>query len=196
MVYDASVSDLNDAMWVLRFTLPTIDTHMRSVEECTFMVDVDVDVGGMFLNSPLHAELRELCGVDLTLYATSVDGAPIWETWQPVTMGMKSSPYQSVQGMSFLSFLVEIMAKGGRKDPTNIFRWDSLRLNLPGLASYDPGLPWVSKVRDDDGRIAADVVEFVDELRPSGGSRKEAWQAARRVASMLSWLGMHDAPRK
>jgi hypothetical protein len=41
------------------------------------------------------------------------------------------------------------------------------------------------------------VVEFVDDLRPSGGSRKEVWQAARRVASMLSWLlGMHDAPRK
>jgi hypothetical protein len=98
-------------------------------------------------------------------------------------MGMKSSPYQLVQGMSFL---VE-MAKGDRKDPTNIFRWDNLTLNLPGPASYDPGLPWVSKVtRDDDGKIVADVVEFVDDLRPLGGSRKEAWQAARWVASIHS----------
>jgi hypothetical protein len=40
MVYDASVSGLNGAMWVPRFTLPTINTHMRSVEECTFMADV------------------------------------------------------------------------------------------------------------------------------------------------------------
>jgi hypothetical protein len=52
MVYDASVSGLNDIIWVPRFPLPTIRTHLRSVEEGTFMADLDI--GEMFLNFILH----------------------------------------------------------------------------------------------------------------------------------------------
>jgi hypothetical protein len=71
-----------------------------------------------------------------------------------------------------------------------------VRLNLPGSENYDPNRPWVHKIRLDDGRIAADLFIFVDDLRPTGSSRKEAWLAARRAASKLNWLGIQDAPRK
>jgi hypothetical protein len=51
MVYDASVLGLNGAMRVPQFTLPTIDTHIRSVEECTFMADVDVGERSPFMRN-------------------------------------------------------------------------------------------------------------------------------------------------
>jgi hypothetical protein len=69
-------------------------------------------------------------------------------------------------------------------------------MNLPGLANYDPRLPWVSKVREADGRIAADVVTYVNDARPSGPTKKEGWQAALRTAQILGYLGLQDAPRK
>ena len=91
---------------------------------------------------------------------------------------------------------MEEVARGNRLDPTNVFRWDQVWLNLPGAMPYDPTKPWVSKIRTEDGRIAADMVTFVDDVRPSGPSKREAWQAGQRVAKTLSYLGMQDAPRK
>jgi hypothetical protein len=40
------------------------------------------------------------------------------------------------------------------------------------------------------------VVGFVDDLRPMGPSRRKAWLAARRVASILIHLGIQYAARK
>ena len=44
--------------------------------------------------------------------------------------------------------------------------------------------------------IAADLVGYVDDLRPSGPSRAAAWAAARRTASTMNYLGIQDASRK
>lgn len=69
-------------------------------------------------------------------------------------------------------------------------------MNCPGGdPGYDPSKPWVSKVRE-DGVIAADLVGYVDDLRPSGGSRQEAWLASRRTGSLLNYLGIQYAARK
>jgi hypothetical protein len=190
MVYDGSVSGLNDAMWVSRFVLPTINTHLRAVEEQTYMADVDV--GEMFLNFILHEDLRSLSGVDLTCFFPSKDGAPVWETWQRAAMGLKSSPYQCTQAMG----VAEEVVRGDRLNATNVFRWDRVRMNLPGQATYDPSVPWVSKVRNEDEKIAADLFTFVDDLRPTGTGKKQSWQAGRRSASVLGHLGIQDASRK
>mmetsp|Transcript_18229 Transcript_18229/g.45121 ORF Transcript_18229/g.45121 Transcript_18229/m.45121 type:complete len:1319 (-) Transcript_18229:2184-6140(-) len=189
MVYDGTKSGLNEAMWVPRFGLPTIETHLRSIEEGTFLADVDV--GECFLNFPLHPSLRQLAGVDFTHYFPDPSGAAVWECWHRALMGVKSSPYQAVQGMT----VAEEVIRGNPSDSKNVFKWDSVRLNLPGDEAYDPSKPWVSKVRN-DGQIAADLVGYVDDLRPSGSSRKEAWHAARRTASILNHLGIQDAARK
>ena len=69
-------------------------------------------------------------------------------------------------------------------------------MNLPVNEDYDPSKHWVSDIRLDDGRIAADLFIFVDDLRPTGSGRKETWRAARRAASTLNYLGIQDAPRK
>jgi hypothetical protein len=61
MVYnDGTVSGLNDSIWVPRFLLPTIESHLRAVDEGMHMADVDG--GECFLNFILHPEVRELAG--------------------------------------------------------------------------------------------------------------------------------------
>ena len=52
LVYDGSISGLNLSIWVPHFFLPTIRTHLRAVDESTYMADVDI--GEMFLNFVLH----------------------------------------------------------------------------------------------------------------------------------------------
>jgi hypothetical protein len=192
MVYDASVSGLNDSIWVPRFPLPTLKTHLRAVEEGTFMADLDI--GEMFLNFILHSELRALCGVDLTQFVGTENESQkaAWEVWQRAAMGLKPSPYQAVQGM----MIAEDLIKGDPSDARNPFRWDIVRLNLPGSKNYDPSLPWVSKVRLEDFNIACDLVIFVDDLRVTGPTKGESWKAGQRAAQILSHLGLQDAPRK
>jgi hypothetical protein len=193
MVYDASVSGLNDGIWVPRFPLPTIRTHLRAVEEGTYMADSDV--GEMFLNFILHSELRALCGVDLTKYGDLAQGefeTVTWEVWQRAAMGLKPLPYQAVQGM----MVAEELIKGDPDDPTNPFRWDEVRMNLPGSPGFNPALPWVSKIRWDDNNIACDIVIFVDDLRVTGPTKNECWKAGQRGAQILNHLGLQDAPRK
>eukprot|EP00978_Attheya_sp_CCMP212_P007530 scaffold17431_cov52-Attheya_sp.AAC.1 len=107
-------------------------------------------------------------------------------------MGLRSSPYQAVQGVAF----AEEVVRGGRTQPTNVFRWDRVILNLPGSDDYTPALPWVFKVRDDDGSIAADVHGFMDDFRTSGKDKKDGWLAARRMGSVSSHLGLQEAARK
>jgi hypothetical protein len=118
MVYDGTVSGLNDSIWVPRFVLPTMNTHLRGVDEDTEMADVDV--GGCFLNFMLHSEMRELAGVDLTPYFGDGDGV-VWETWERAAMGIKSSPYQAVSAMA----VADKVIKGNRQDEKNIFQWSA-----------------------------------------------------------------------
>ena len=56
MVYDATKSGLNDAVWAPWFAIPNVDCHLRAAEVGTFMADCDV--GGMFLNFMLVVEER------------------------------------------------------------------------------------------------------------------------------------------
>ena len=64
MVYDATKSGLNDAVWAPWFAIPNVDCHLRAAEVGTFMADCDV--GGMFLNFMLESSLRPHVGVDLS----------------------------------------------------------------------------------------------------------------------------------
>jgi hypothetical protein len=89
-VYDGSISGLNDCIWMPRFVLPTIQTHLRQVEAGTFMCDLDV--GEMFLNFILHTDIRSLAGVDLTHYTKEGEHGTVWECWQRAAMGLTSSP--------------------------------------------------------------------------------------------------------
>ena len=107
-------------------------------------------------------------------------------------MGLTSSPYQAVQGM----LVVKEVILGNRRDSENVFRWDEVRMNLLGSETYDPTLPWVWKIRSEDGKIAADLFIYVDDVRLTGSSAEECRQAGRRTASVANSLGIQDAARK
>jgi hypothetical protein len=152
LVYDGLVGGLDDSLWVLRFALPTLNGHLRAVEEGTYMGDLDV--GECFLNFMLHPTLRRYAGVGFTLFFPTTgcmgpnEASTVWETWLRAAMGLKSSPYQAVQALGF----AEEIIRGDRRDPRNIFRWERVRLNLPSCEAYNLSLPWVSKVRSEDGK--------------------------------------------
>lgn len=192
MVYNGTSSGLNDILWVPSFPLPTVDSLLRAVHPNTWMADMDLGV--MFLNFVLHETLRELAGVDATHYREeSGDSRGVcWERWMRCAMlGLKPSPYQTTQAMLF----AEDVIRGNPEDKKHVLRWDDVRLNLPGSEEYDPSLPWVYKVRR-DGSPAADFFFYVDDNRTTGDSKQEAWLAARKVASVCSYLGIQDASRK
>lgn len=135
MVYDGTKLGLNNVIWVPRFPLPTVDTMLQAVDSNTFMSDMDI--GEMFLNFVLHESMQSLCGVDLTNYFG--EGKLLWERWTRAAMGLKSSPYQTMQAILVAK---EVICRD-RKDPSNAFCWDTARLNLSGSQDYNPRLPWV-----------------------------------------------------
>ena len=59
MVYDASISGLNNSLWAPWFPLPTEASHLQAVDPRTFMGDVDA--GDHFLNFVLLEKLKQLC---------------------------------------------------------------------------------------------------------------------------------------
>jgi hypothetical protein len=133
-------------MWMPRFVLPILNTHLRSIEAGTFLADINV--GEMFLNFILHESVRVYAGVDLRSHLNLAGGGTLWKIWQRAAMGLMLSPYQACQAMGF----AEEVIQGNRKDSENIFHWDRVQMNLPGLGEYDPSLPWVLKVRNCNGQ--------------------------------------------
>jgi len=192
MVYDGSKSGLNRALWAPWFALPNIDTMARWVVAGSWLADNDY--GEQFLNFPLHPELRKYCGVDLTQLF------PEWKDpkfrllvgrWTRNAMGLKPSPYNSVQG----ALVAKHFVMGNPKDPANPFSWDHLKFNLPGSPDYDATLPRLMKIRK-DGLLASGVVQYIDDLRIMAASKELAWLCSSRMAKGLSFLGLQDAARK
>jgi hypothetical protein len=190
MVYNGTSCGLNDAVFAPWFALPTMDSHLRAVDVGTFMADCDI--GEMFLNFMLDVNIREFAGVDLTaLFEEESGGLTFWERWERLLMGFKPSPYLTTRSMR----RIEAFLKGNSDDPDNVFRWSYVILNLPGSPNYNPGKPWVYKVRA-DGVMAGDLFIYIDDLRPTCPSEEECWLGSHQVGSRLTWLGIQDAPRK
>ena len=106
-------------------------------------------------------------------------------------MGMKDSPYRSIQ----LMLMTKWLAYGEKSKENNPFQWERVELNLPGSEDYDPSLPWVMKVRR-DGHLACEIYIYVDDCRITGWSKLECWRAARRLSQTINHLGLQDAFRK
>ena len=54
LVYNATSSGLSDAIWALRFSLPMVESHLRSVDQDTYLADNNI--GKIFLNFMLDVE--------------------------------------------------------------------------------------------------------------------------------------------
>lgn len=193
MVYDGSASGLNGNLWAPWFSLPTIDCLLRSLEPGYSMADNDV--GEMFHNFMLHETLRQYCGLDISLYASADQrekgNKQVWRRWNRLAMGLRPSPYCAVQGM----MIAREVILGNRLSESNVFRWDRVRLNLPGSPTYVPSKAWFTKIRK-DGKVAADVFIYVDDIRCSAPTQREAWLSSQRTSTVLGFLGLQDAARK
>jgi hypothetical protein len=98
----------------------------------------DVDVAEMFLNFFLDWHLRKYAGVDMTSYLGE-GKYTFLVRWKRIAMGLRPSPYCAVQIMAWLDENVF----GDHLDQDNVFRWDVVELNFPGMPSYSPSNPWV-----------------------------------------------------
>ena len=188
MVYDGTKSGLNDVLWAPNFMLPSVDTLVNAINEDSWMADLDL--GEMFLNFMLHPEIQPYCGVDLSPYFGKAKGG--WQRWGRCAMGLKTSPYLCVKGL----LLGEEVIQGDIRDPKNSFGWDTVLLNLPGDEKYNPSEPRVKRIRKSTGKLAAIMVKYVDDLRPTGSSEKECWEATHQAGSRMTYLGLQDATRK
>ena len=147
MVYDATCSGLNQAVWAPWFPMRTVLSPLRAVVAGTIMSDCDV--GEMFLNFMLEPKLRPYAGVDLTfLFPEEVpaENQCIQGYWERILMRFSPSPYMVTKGL----MEVELMIRGNRRDPKNTFGWKRVVLNLPGTPKYDSSMPWVYKVGFND----------------------------------------------
>jgi hypothetical protein len=149
--------------------LPNTNSHLRTVEPGIFMSDVDI--AEMFLNFFLDWHLRKHAGVDLTIYFTDdlVKGKyTFWVRWNRIAMGLRSYHFCAVHIMAWLDETIF----GEHLDQNNVFRWDVVELNLPGMPRYSLAKPWVYKKRSSDGRIAAGVLTYINDSRPTGPSEE------------------------
>jgi hypothetical protein len=99
LVYDGTKSGLNELVYASWFALPTIDSMSRWIIAGAWLADNDY--GEMFLNFPLHPDLRKYCGVDLSQLLPELikDGKDsVIAQWMGNAMGLRGSPYGSVQG--------------------------------------------------------------------------------------------------
>ncbi len=74
-------------------------------------------------------------------------------------MDFQPSPYNSMQ----MYLEAKEVIRGNQHNPTNVFQWDTICLNLPGTKDYNPPWTWILKHRV-HGLLASDFACFVDDL--------------------------------
>ena len=188
MVYDLTESGLNAALWAPRFWMPT----MLNVVDCATHASWfgDVDVGEMFLNFSLDIKMRRYCGVDISLMAE--DGSKLWECWHRLAMGMRPSPWVTIR---LLMWMMEVVV-GDRREASNPFRWDCIKMNLQGDSNYDPTMPRVYKWDELSKSLACECKFCCDDFRVIGPNAKLTRAATHRLETTMSYLGIQDATRK
>jgi hypothetical protein len=189
MVYNGTSCGLNDCLFSPHFSLPVIRHALRSL--LPGYHQADIDVAEMFLNFNLGEVLQPYSGVDLTPLGLAALGQRLWEHWTRNFMGLRDSPYRSIQ----LMIIAKHIAYGNHQDRDNPFHWEEIILNLPGSWSYDPTLPWVFKVRY-DGHLSCEVYVYVDDGKVTGWCKVACWKAAAELAKIMAKLGIQDAARK
>ena len=185
IVYDATACGLNEALWAPSFFLPTIDSVLRNANKDSWYGDIDL--GEMFLNYFLDEEVRRYAGVDVSKL-----GADRWERWERTLMGLRPSPYVCTQSFGWC----EDCIRGDRRDQSNVFHWDTVKLNLPGDQNYNPALPWVYRWDESRKKMPGYFGSYIDDIRTIDASDQGCRAVSRRVAAWVNYLGQQDAARK
>ena len=195
VVFNGTSSGLNDAIWAPSFWLPTADTALRKLQHSSMMIDFDL--GEMFLNFFLPVSLRRFAGVRMEgiesfLRSAGEEKWSLVQAWERLLFGFSASPYNAVKSY----YHAEEFVVGDHKESGSPLRWDRVILNLPGMESFDPRLPWIMLWDDERNCLAGAVVTFVDDGRGSGKNVEHVWAVLHRCATRLQHLGIQVAIRK
>jgi hypothetical protein len=103
MVYNGTSCGLSAKVWAPRFGLPTVKDTLRSLFPGYYQADLDV--GDQFLNFKLHESMRAESGVNVQVVrsldprdeAWELSQPETWERWERNWMGLRDSPYRSIQ---------------------------------------------------------------------------------------------------
>ena len=161
---------------------------------------VDVNIGEIFSNFPIHISLKNVVGIDLSPFQKELSKEypnfkqqkRVRARWNRLWFGWNQSPEQAI---TFYCW-AEDFIRGNPSDELNALRWDPIISKLVGSNEYNPSLPNVYKWDSIAKRIAGDLVAFIDGFRASGYTLEQAWRISRWIASKLEFLGIQDAPRK
>ncbi len=166
MVYNGTSCGLNACLHAPHYGLLSVKHTLRSLMLGYYQCDLDV--GEQFLNFKLHEALCQLSRVDVREVRSRdpedgpwEDSRPEnWERWEQNWMGLRDSPYRSLQWQARLKLEVYRDCRA----LANPFHWDRVVFNQPGSKGYRADLPWVMKIRW-DGKLAAEVFVYVDDGR-------------------------------
>ena len=183
IVYDATKSGLNDAIWAPNFGLPNAASILRMVGSESYFGDLDL--GEMLLNYMLYPKLRQYAGIDTTELAAELgiklkEGQHLIFCWERALMGLKSSSYNCIRVYLWSE---DIIKGGDRHDISNPMRWDEVRLNLPGMTDYNPALPKVYKFDIVNNKLAATICSYVDDVRTAAATKEECDNTSHAVAA-------------
>ncbi|KAI2498994.1 hypothetical protein MHU86_15498 [Fragilaria crotonensis] len=190
VVFDGTACGLNDTLWAPNFFLPSATSAAMLLTFGTWMADMDF--GEMFHNFPMEERMRKHAGVKFETKTSGGGRVTKMLRWTRLFMGMRPSPYNAIR----YYYWGEEFARGNPARSENPMGYDCIRLNLPGMHSFDPLLPKVMKWRTALGVVAGDVLTFVDDVRITGYSKENCHEVHHQFASRIQYLGMQDAPRK
>jgi hypothetical protein len=201
VVFDGTSCGLNETLWSPNFFLPTSRNAAELLSFDSWMADVDF--GEFFHNFFADYRIRKHAGVNTSVLAPFLPaGAASQEDssgsksnglrWSRLFMGMRPSPYNAVR----FYYWGEEFAKGNLRDLSNPFGFDEIRLNLPGMKTYDTLQPKIVKWNSKSKSMAGDVITFVDDVRIVGSSKEHCHLVHRQFTSRMQYLGVQDAPRK
>ena len=116
IVFNGTENGLNAIVWVPSFFLSTSHSLGRILQVNTYQLDMDV--GEIFVNFPMHNSMRPYCGVNLSKFDDlSLDEKEKRQRWARLWFGFKPSPHYSVR---FLSIAQE-QARGDHSIESNPF---------------------------------------------------------------------------
>ena len=204
VVWDMTRNGVNPGLFASTFYLIGIYSLMDRIDEGMWIADFDC--GEMFNNYTLHESEREYAGV----YLSDSVRKKLWDhygekfkkdygwtevprflRWARLPFGWRPSPIMAIRMMMRS---IEL-AKGRPDDLSSPFQFSTIRLNLPTMSDYDPGLRRVIKLRS-DGKPASDAFVFVDDGRIAGFDQIMANKASRHVVGEIQRRGTQDAARK
>jgi hypothetical protein len=131
MVYNGTSCGLNACLHALHYGLLLVKHTLRALMMGYYQCNLDV--GEQFLNFKLHEALRQLSGVDVHEVRSrdpsdgswEASGLENWERWERNWMGLRDSPYHSLQWQARLKLEVY----GDNRVLANPFHWDRVVFN-------------------------------------------------------------------